>query len=69
MKLDRRQIDDFLKNPGEKTAAVLVFGPDEGLVRERVNALVKAAGIDGFSAWVIGAEDPAVWDELPLSRR
>jgi DNA polymerase-3 subunit delta len=43
MKLDRRQIDEFLKNPGEKTAAVLVFGPDEGLVRERVNMLVKAA--------------------------
>ena len=43
MKLDRRQIDDFLKNPGDKTAAVLVFGPDEGLVRERVNMLVKAA--------------------------
>lgn len=47
MKLDRRQIDDFLKNPGEKTAAVLVFGPDEGLVRERVNALVKAAAGSG----------------------
>jgi DNA polymerase-3 subunit delta len=43
MKLERRQIDEFLKNPGEKTAAVLVFGPDEGLVRERVNMLVKAA--------------------------
>src|SRR5690242_2177650 len=43
MKLERRQIDDFLKNPSEKTAAVLVFGPDEGLVRERVNMLVKAA--------------------------
>src|SRR5690242_11379951 len=42
MKLERRQIDEFLKNPGERTAAVLVFGPDEGLVRERVNALVKA---------------------------
>jgi len=47
MKLDRRQIDDFLKNPGEKIAAVLVFGPDEGLVRERVNALVKAAAGSG----------------------
>lgn len=43
MKLERRQIDEFLKHPGERTAAVLVFGPDEGLVRERVNALVKAA--------------------------
>jgi DNA polymerase-3 subunit delta len=47
MKLDRRQIDDFLKNPSEKTAAVLIFGPDEGLVRERVNALVKAAAGSG----------------------
>ena len=47
MKLDRRQIDEFLRNPGEKTAAVLVFGPDEGLVRERVNALVKAAAGSG----------------------
>ena len=45
-----------------------VFMPDARGFRERY-ALVKAAGIDGFSAWVIGAEDPAVWDELPLSRR
>ncbi|HVM84710.1 MAG TPA: DNA polymerase III subunit delta [Candidatus Binatia bacterium] len=43
MKWDRRQFDAFLKSPAEKMAAVLVFGPDEGLVRERVTALVKAA--------------------------
>lgn len=43
MKWDRRQFDAYLKTPGEKIAAVLVFGPDEGLVRERVGALVKAA--------------------------
>jgi DNA polymerase-3 subunit delta len=42
MKWDRRQLDAYLKSPAEKVAAVLVFGPDEGLVRERVNALVKA---------------------------
>jgi DNA polymerase-3 subunit delta len=42
MKWDRRQLDAYLKSPADKVAAVLVFGPDEGLVRERVNALVKA---------------------------
>jgi DNA polymerase III subunit delta len=47
MKLDRRQIDEFLKAPAEKVGAVLVFGPDEGLVRERVNALVKAVAGSG----------------------
>src|SRR3954467_5301814 len=66
MKLDRRQIDEFLKNPGEKTAAVLVFGPDEGLVRERVNVLVKAtagSGDDPFRVVELDADvirnDPA----------
>ncbi|HEY4165109.1 MAG TPA: DNA polymerase III subunit delta [Dongiaceae bacterium] len=66
MKLERRQIDDFLKNPSEKIAAVLVFGPDEGLVRERVNALVKAvagSGDDPFRVAELDADtlrgDPA----------
>jgi DNA polymerase-3 subunit delta len=66
MKLERRQIDDFLKSPSEKIAAVLVFGPDEGLVRERVNALVKAvagSGDDPFRVAELDADtlrgDPA----------
>jgi len=66
MKLERRQIDDFLKAPSEKIAAVLVFGPDEGLVRERVNGLVKAvagSGDDPFRVVELDADvirsDPA----------
>lgn len=42
MKLDKNQIDKFLKQPPETVAAVLIFGPDEGMVRERANALTRA---------------------------
>jgi len=45
-----------------------VFMPDARGFRERYE-LVKKHGLDGFSAWVIGAEDPAVWEVLPLSPR
>jgi spore germination protein YaaH len=45
-----------------------VFMPDARGFRERYE-LVKQSGIDGFSAWVLGAEDPKVWDALPVARR
>jgi DNA polymerase III subunit delta len=60
MKWDRRQLDTYLKSPSEKIAAVLVFGPDEGLVRERVNALVKAtagSSDDPFRVAEINGDD------------
>jgi DNA polymerase III subunit delta len=47
MKWNKNQLDGYLKAPGDKIAAVLVFGPDEGLVRERVTALVKAVAGSG----------------------
>lgn len=39
MKIQPRQVDDFLKNPDRGIAAVLIYGPDEGLVRERAKIL------------------------------
>jgi spore germination protein YaaH len=27
--------------------------------------LVKQYGLEGFCAWVIGAEDPQIWEALP----
>jgi len=47
MKLDRAALDKFLKAPGadRRLVAALVFGPDEGLVRERANQIT--AGIAG----------------------
>src|SRR5215470_3037148 len=37
------EIDSFVARPDPKRPIALVFGPDAGLVRERVDALIKAA--------------------------
>lgn len=42
--------------------------PDARAFRDRYE-LAKTRGLLGFSAWVLGAEDPAVWDVLPKSAR
>ena len=41
MKLQTRQIDGFLKSPPKEVRAVLVYGPDTGLVRERAKTLAQ----------------------------
>ncbi len=48
MKIAPRQVEAFLRAPEPSLRAVLVYGPDAGLVRERVEALIAAV-----------AEDPA----------
>lgn len=48
MKLERQALARFLRAPDPGVVAVLLYGPDAGLVRERADALVAAA-----------AEDPA----------
>ncbi len=47
MKLDARRIAGFLRDPGQ-TRAVVLFGEDHGLIRERADALVRAiaGGLD-----------------------
>ena len=42
--------------------------PDARAFRDRYE-LAKKRGILGLSAWVLGAEDPAVWDVLPTVAR
>ena len=44
-----------------------VFRPDARSFKVRYD-LVKQYGLQGFSCWVLGAEDPQVWDELPLAQ-
>ena len=41
MKLDRSQIERFLKQPDPRFAAVLIYGPDSGMVRERGSQLTR----------------------------
>ena len=48
MKIAPRQVEAFLRAPEPSLRAVLVYGPDAGLVQERVEALIEAV-----------AEDPA----------
>ena len=43
MKLAAGQIEGFLRRPDPQIGAVLLFGPDAGLVRERADTLVRAA--------------------------
>jgi DNA polymerase III subunit delta len=42
VKLGPAQLAGFLRHPPDAIAAVLLFGPDEGLVRERAEALTRA---------------------------
>lgn len=41
MKLSAAQVERFLQRPDPALPVVLVYGPDEGLVRERVEALIR----------------------------
>lgn len=41
MKIQPRQIEQFLKNPDPAVRAILVYGPDRGLVQERIRTLAR----------------------------
>ena len=46
MKLAGNRIEAFLKNPDAAAKAVLVYGPDAGLVKERLDRLTKTVVAD-----------------------
>lgn len=66
MKVPPKNIDGFVKKPPPETVAVLLYGPDEGLIRERMNVLTKNIvpdiqdpfGVAEFSGPVL-EDDPA----------
>lgn len=42
MKLGGARAEEFLRNPDPRVLAVLVYGPDEGLVGERIHGLARS---------------------------
>jgi DNA polymerase-3 subunit delta len=66
VKIDFKSVERFLKAPDTAARAILVFGPDDGLVRERAAALARTVVADlgdpfrvaEFSGDVL-ASDPA----------
>jgi DNA polymerase-3 subunit delta len=71
VKVPPRNIDGFVKRPPEDIMAVLVYGPDEGLVRERLNILVKSAvedpgdpfAVSEFTGGQLSADPSKLLDE------
>ncbi|HEY8962978.1 MAG TPA: DNA polymerase III subunit delta, partial [Alphaproteobacteria bacterium] len=66
MKLTYRDIDAFVAKPDPKARVVLVYGPDQGLVTERTNAIAKTQVpdlTDPFNVAILTADqllsDPA----------
>ncbi len=64
MKLGARQIADFMKAPAQ-VAGTLVYGPDEGLVRERVKQLTVAILGEKFDPFALIELDEASLKENP----
>jgi DNA polymerase-3 subunit delta len=46
VKLSGRKIQQFLESPAPAVRAVLLYGPDAGLVRERADGLVRGVAGD-----------------------
>jgi DNA polymerase-3 subunit delta len=66
MKLQANQVDAFVRQPNPAVRAILVFGPDDGLARERAAALLKGAIDDPDDPFLVAhltgaviAADPA----------
>lgn len=67
MKLAAHDVDRFLRGPGAEVRAVLVYGPDTGLVRERTEAAMRTAVADLGDPFLVAelaaesvAKDPAL---------
>lgn len=65
MKLTGAKAEAFLKAPDPAIRVVLVYGPDNGLVRERVTRLVKGVVADPSDPFRVAELTPAVLKDDP----
>lgn len=65
MKLNGAKAESFLKAPDAAMRAILVFGPDNGLVRERVTRLIKGVVPDVNDPFRVAELSPAILKDDP----
>lgn len=65
MKLSGARIEPFVKSPDPAVRAILVFGPDLGLVNERVQRLMKSVVKDTSDPFRVTELTPAALKETP----
>jgi len=65
VKIAAGRVEGFVKSPDGNARAILVYGPDSGLVRERVDRLVKAVVDDPKDPFRIAELTPARLKEDP----
>lgn len=74
MKLSWKEIEPFVRKPSSKARAILIYGPDDGLMRERAAMIGKSAVADlndPFNVSILTADtlgdDPARLQDEALS--
>lgn len=65
MKLSGARIEAFLRAPDPAAKAILVYGPDLGLVRERVQRLIRSVVPDVSDPFRVAELAPAALKEVP----
>jgi DNA polymerase-3 subunit delta len=65
MKIESRSIERFLKAPDPAIRAILVYGPDEGLVRERAELLARNVVKDLGDPFRVGELTGAMIEDDP----
>ena len=65
MKLSYRDIDAQVKNLSPQYQAVLIYGPDEGLVRERATKIAKQVVEDLQDPFLVANLDPDTLKKEP----